>query len=92
MGVEQHASNSGMAWVAGGSFVMGSENFYPEEQPAHAVAVDGFWMDRHAVTVREFRRFVAETAYVTVAERALDAAPGRLRSAASVPTATASTT
>jgi formylglycine-generating enzyme len=31
-------------------------------------------MDRHAVTVREFRRFVGETAYVTVAERALDAA------------------
>jgi sulfatase modifying factor 1 len=74
MAVEQHASNSGMAWVPGGSFEMGSENFYPEEQPAHAVAVDGFWMDRHAVTVREFRRFVTATAYVTVAERPLDAA------------------
>ena len=74
MAIEQQAPNRGMAWVPGGSFVMGSENFYPEEQPVHAVAVDGFWMDRHAVTVREFRRFVTATGYVTVAERPLDAA------------------
>jgi formylglycine-generating enzyme required for sulfatase activity len=38
------------------------------------VAVDGFWMDEHAVTVAEFRRFVRETGYVTVAERPLDPA------------------
>jgi formylglycine-generating enzyme required for sulfatase activity len=29
-------------------------------------------MDRHPVTVREFRRFVRDTGYVTVAERPLD--------------------
>jgi sulfatase modifying factor 1 len=68
------APDSGMAWVPGGTFAMGSANFYPEERPVHRVAVDGFWMDRHPVTIREFRRFVAETGHVTVAERPLDPA------------------
>src|SRR5947209_13544333 len=63
-----------MAWVPDGTFAMGSADFYPEEAPVHRVAVDGFWMDQHPVTVREFRRFVAETDYVTVAERPLDPA------------------
>jgi formylglycine-generating enzyme len=63
-----------MAWVPGGTFAMGSEDFYPEERPVHRVAVDGFWIDRHPVTVGEFRRFVKDTGYVTVAERPLDPA------------------
>lgn len=64
-----------MVWVPGGSFLMGSEDFYPEEAPVRRVEVDGFWMDDHPVTVTEFRRFVKATGYVTVAERALD--PGQ---------------
>ena len=63
-----------MAWVPGGSFLMGSEDFYPEERPARRVEVDGFWMDDHPVTVAEFRRFVTATGYVTMAERPLDPA------------------
>src|SRR5258708_6729961 len=35
----------GMVWVPGGSFRMGSIDFYPEERPVHDVSVDGFWMD-----------------------------------------------
>ena len=53
---------------------MGSEGFYPEERPVHRVTVGSFWIDRHPVTVREFRRFVAETGYVTLAERPPDPA------------------
>jgi sulfatase modifying factor 1 len=63
-----------MAWVPGGSFLMGSEEFYPEERPIREVAVDGFWIDVHPVTVTEFRRFVKATGHVTVAERAPDRA------------------
>ena len=63
-----------MTWVPGGTFQMGSADFYPEERPVRTVAVDGFWMDEHPVTVAEFRRFVRETGYVTVAERPLDPA------------------
>jgi len=61
-----------MARIAGGEFLMGSEDFYPEERPVRRVAVDGFRIDRHPVTVAEFRRFVKATGYVTVAERPLD--------------------
>ncbi len=63
-----------MKWIPGGTFGMGSADFYPEEDPVHRVTVDGFWMDRHPVTVAEFRRFVTATGYVTVAERPLQAA------------------
>jgi formylglycine-generating enzyme required for sulfatase activity len=61
-----------MTWVPGGTFRMGSEDFYPEERPVHRVAVDGFWMDTHPVTNAEFRRFVKATGHVTVAERPPD--------------------
>jgi sulfatase modifying factor 1 len=63
-----------MVWIPGGTFLMGSDHHYPEEAPARRVTVDGFWMDRHAVTNREFERFVRKTGYVTVAERTPDAA------------------
>jgi formylglycine-generating enzyme len=62
----------GMTQIPPGRFAMGSADFYPEEQPVHEVEVDGFWIDERPVTVREFRRFVKETGYVTVAEQPLD--------------------
>ena len=43
-------------------------------EAVHEVAVDGFWIDVHQVTVAEFRRFVKATGHVTVAERPLDPA------------------
>ena len=64
----------GMAQVAGGVFLMGSDRHYPEEAPAHKVVVGGFWMDRFAVTNAEYRRFVEATKYVTLAERPVNAA------------------
>ena len=63
-----------MAAIPGGTFLMGSEDFYPEERPLREVTVAGFRIDVHAVTAAEFRRFVRETGYVTLAERPLDAA------------------
>lgn len=63
-----------MVRLLGGSFEMGSEDFYPEERPVHRVEVDDFWIDPYPVTAGQFRRFVRETGYVTVAERPLDAA------------------
>jgi formylglycine-generating enzyme required for sulfatase activity len=63
-----------MAWVPAGTFRMGSEDFYPEERPVRGVAMNGFWIDRHLVTVAEFRQFASETGYRTVAERPLDPA------------------
>ena len=64
----------GMVWIPGGTFLMGSDRHYPEEAPAHKVTVNGFWMDRYAVTNADFRRFVEATRYVTLAERPANAA------------------
>jgi len=63
----------GMQRIPTGEFLMGSEDFYPEERPVHRVAVEGFWIDRDPVTVAEFRRFVKATGHVTMAERAPEA-------------------
>jgi formylglycine-generating enzyme required for sulfatase activity len=68
------ASNGteGMCRIPGGEFWMGSEDFYAEELPVRRVRVEGFWIDSHPVTVGEFRRFVEDTGYVTLAERPPD--------------------
>jgi formylglycine-generating enzyme len=63
-----------MRWIPAGTFRMGSEAFYPEERPVREVAVGGFWMDEHPVTVGEFRRFVKATGHVTLAEQPPDPA------------------
>jgi formylglycine-generating enzyme required for sulfatase activity len=63
-----------MVWIPAGTFRMGSEEFYVEERPVHEVAVSGFWIDRYPVTNEQFARFVAETSYLTLAERPLNPA------------------
>jgi len=61
-----------MVRIPAGTFRMGSEDFFPEEQPAHPVRVEAFAIDIHPVTVAQFRRFVKATGYLTIAERPLD--------------------
>jgi len=63
---------TGMRWVPGGTFAMGSDRHYPEEAPVRQVAVDGFWIDATPVTNRAFAAFIAATGHVTVAEVAPD--------------------
>ena len=58
----------GMIRVPGGTFHMGSDAHYQEERPAHAVHVDGFWIDEQPVTNARFRAFVEATGHVTAAE------------------------
>jgi formylglycine-generating enzyme required for sulfatase activity len=58
--------------LRGGAFTMGSDHHYAEEAPARRVEVAPFRLARHPVTNAEFARFVAETGYVTLAERPPD--------------------
>jgi formylglycine-generating enzyme required for sulfatase activity len=67
-------TTKGMRWIPGGSFAMGSDDFYPEEAPVRTATVDGLWIDEHPVTNLEFGRFVKATDYVTTAERPPDPA------------------
>lgn len=67
---ETKTQTAGMVRIAGGAFRMGSEDFYPEEAPVHEERVDSFWIDPYAITNQAFSRFVDETSYLTLAERA----------------------
>ncbi|MBP0000214.1 MAG: formylglycine-generating enzyme family protein [Cyanobacteria bacterium SID2] len=61
----------GMAWIEGGTFRMGSDDFFPEERAVENVTVDSFCIDRTEVTNAQFAEFVKATHYITVAERPL---------------------
>lgn len=71
---------AGMVLIPGGQFLMGSDNHYAEEAPAHRVNVESFFIDTTPVTNRQFKEFVAATGHVTVAETVPDARdyPGAL--------------
>src|SRR5271156_2800319 len=58
--------------IKGGEFLMGSNDFYPEERPTRRVQVESFAIDPSPVTNAEFAKFVEATGYITVAERAID--------------------
>ena len=66
----------GMVWIPGGTFQQGAviqdKMAMQHEKPAHLVSVDGFFMDITEVTNAQFSKFVKETKYSTVAERAID--------------------
>jgi formylglycine-generating enzyme required for sulfatase activity len=47
---------SGMAWIPGGSFMMGSNKGDNDEKPVHRVELDGFCLDITPVTVDAYAR------------------------------------
>jgi formylglycine-generating enzyme required for sulfatase activity len=47
-----------MVYVPAGEFEMGSTEGRDNEQPVHAVALDGFWIDQAEVTNAQYRRCV----------------------------------
>lgn len=59
----------GMVFVPGGSTRIGSDGMFVDETPSFVTTVDAFLLDRHPVTVAEFRAFVEATGYETEAER-----------------------
>lgn len=59
----------GMVYVPGGVTQIGSEDGLPAEQPVFEAKVEPFFLDRHPVTVAQFRVFVEATGYVTQAEQ-----------------------
>jgi formylglycine-generating enzyme len=63
-----------MVFIDSGTFMMGSDKFYPEEKPTHKVTVDSFWIDKYLVTNKAYSDFVSATNYVIIAERSLNPA------------------
>ena len=65
---------AGMVWIPAGEFMMGGTEEHPDKNalPVHAVKLEGFWMDETEVTNTQFKSFVDDTGYKTVAERPID--------------------
>lgn len=59
-------------------FEMGSDRFYPEEQPARPASVKTFRIDATPVTNAMFAEFVLATGHVTEAESGKSGPPGSL--------------
>src|SRR3990167_9601422 len=64
----------GMVYIPSRKFTMGSNSPLAKqnEQPAHKVKVNGFWIDKTDVTNAQFATFVNATGYLTTAERKPD--------------------
>lgn len=60
---------NGMVYVPGGFTQIGAEDGQEIEKPLFWAEVKPFFMDKHPVTVAEFRRFIQTTRYQTEAEK-----------------------
>ncbi|MFO0726187.1 MAG: formylglycine-generating enzyme family protein [Myxococcota bacterium] len=64
------AAPAGMVLIPSGHFIMGRDwGRHAEEQPAHEVQIDSFWLDSTLVTVADYRAFVERSGFRTSAER-----------------------
>jgi sulfatase modifying factor 1 len=61
--------DAAMVRIPGGRVLVGSDAHYSEERPAREIGVPPFRIDRTAVTNGEFAEFVAQTGWVTSAEK-----------------------
>ena len=50
-----------MVLVPGGTFTMGTDRGFPDQQPRHEVVLDSFYMDIHEVTNKQYRKFLEDT-------------------------------
>lgn len=57
-----------MVWVEGGTFMMGSDDGDEDESSVHEVTLSSFMIGKYEVTVGEFRAFVKDTGYESIAE------------------------
>lgn len=72
--VSEIKTEDGMVHIPGGKFKMGgkSDQADKDEFPVHEVEISAFWLDETEVTNSQFVKFVDETGYITLAERAID--------------------
>jgi len=71
---DEKKPEKGMVFIPSGSFEMGGKtnDAYRDEFPVHRVEVSAFYMDETEVTNKEFKKFVEETGYLTIAEQDID--------------------
>jgi formylglycine-generating enzyme len=67
--INQQKAPEGMVYIPGGLTWIGSETGLPAEQPVFKARVEPFYMDKHLVTVGQFREFAEETGYTSFSEQ-----------------------
>lgn len=65
---------NGMIFIKGDTYTMGAleQSNTGDAKSPQKVKVNSFWMDETEVTNAEFKKFIDETGYVTLAERPID--------------------
>lgn len=65
IGSNPDQSNADMVYVPAGPFWIGNDAPYAldNEQPAHLIDLDGYWIDRYPVTCEDFRHFMEAGGY-----------------------------
>jgi sulfatase modifying factor 1 len=61
-----------MIYFPGGKIRLGSQRL-PNESPVFDTLINPFYLDKYLVTVKQFRKFVKKTGYITDAEKFGDA-------------------
>ena len=54
---------SALVLIPEGEFLMGSDDGYPSERPAHRVFVSAFYIAKNLVTNAQYQRFILETGH-----------------------------
>lgn len=62
-------TNEEMVFIPTGTSQIGSSEIFEQESPVTKKSIKGFYMDKHPVTVAQFRKFIKESEYITDAER-----------------------
>ncbi len=62
-GSAQISNPPAMVFVNGGSFMMGSNDGYADEKPAHKVTLSDYYIGKYEVTVAQYRQFCNETGH-----------------------------
>lgn len=68
-GASFFSESNEMVYFSGGIFNMGSSTEIQQERTFHQEEVHSFWIDKHPVTVKEFRLFVQSSGYQSDADR-----------------------
>ena len=64
-----------MVLIPAGEFQMGSNNGERDEKPVHTVYLNAFYIDKHEVTVGEYKRFVETTGHQPLPESVARTSP-----------------
>ncbi len=72
--ITSEKDGAAMVLLPAGSFEMGDhfDEGAADELPVHQVELDAFYIDRHEVTIGQYKRFLRETAYGTLPDQTPD--------------------